>query len=81
MLLLLACRTAEVVDWCADTACSTCADDAACAYQGNACTETVYCAPTDASIMVIDIGCSPELEYAWPDPATCRCVDGSCRSD
>ncbi|MFN7144539.1 MAG: hypothetical protein ACK4YP_12245 [Myxococcota bacterium] len=80
LFLLLACRTATVVDACdADPAhCFTCASSDECGFTGNACTETVFCAHEDASIAVIQIGCDRALEYAWPDDAACACVDGGC---
>lgn len=79
-LLLWACRTATVVDACEsrveDTdACRPCASDADCTLTGNPCLETVYCAHTDVVIMVPDIGCSPAVEYAWPDASACGCLD------
>ncbi len=76
LALLLACRTATVVDACAaDPArCLACERDADCAFGGNPCTDTVYCAHRDAEIAVIEIGCDAAIEYAWPDDAACTCA-------
>jgi hypothetical protein len=75
LLWILACRLATPVDACADdaSACVACTDDAECAYTGNACLDTVYCAHQDASIAVAQLGCSAALEHRWPDPSTCVC--------
>lgn len=83
MILLLACRLATPVDACdLDPAnCLPCSRDADCGYSGNPCLETVYCAHKDAQIAVIEIGCSSALEYAWPDEASCRCVENACKID
>jgi hypothetical protein len=81
-LALGACKgRAEVVNHCdtASSTCSPCASDADCAFTGNACTETVYCAHRDASIVVITIGCDPAAEYSWPDDDECACVAATCR--
>ena len=80
LLLFSACRTASVVDACDldDSLCLSCASDAACGYTGNACTDTVYCAHQDAEITVVEIGCDPAVEYAWPADDTCRCVASAC---
>jgi hypothetical protein len=82
LLLLIACRTATVVDACASDPewCPTCADAADCAYTGNPCTATVYCAHVDAPIAVIQIGCDPAIEYTWPAADTCGCEAGVCGS-
>lgn len=79
-LFLLACRMATPVSACDldEANCIACQRDAECGYTGNACTETVYCAHQDASIAVIEIGCSKAVEYQWPDASTCGCVDGFC---
>lgn len=78
--LLLACRTATVVDACTlgDELCLPCASDDECVYLGNSCTDTVYCAQEEAPIAVIQIGCDPAAEYAWPAASTCRCVQERC---
>lgn len=81
--LVFACATpAEVVDACVETpeVCTACTEDADCAYQGNACTETVYCASVGAGIAVVEIGCSAATEHPWPDPDTCTCQAGVCVS-
>lgn len=80
-LLLGGCRSAEVVNHClkADGNCSPCASSADCVFSGNSCTETVFCAHKDAPITVIDIGCSEQLEYSWPDPEECACVNSVCQ--
>jgi hypothetical protein len=80
ILLLIACFRAEVVNACDvdSAACLACEDDAACAYVGNPCTDTVYCAHEDASIAVIEIGCSAALERTWPSEDTCKCVAREC---
>ena len=83
ILAWLACASpATVVNWCDDNpgACATCTRDADCVFQGNACTETVYCANTDAGIAVVQIGCSAAQEHPWPDAAECTCDAGTCRS-
>ncbi|MDP2316605.1 MAG: hypothetical protein Q8P41_27170 [Pseudomonadota bacterium] len=81
--LLLACRTATVVNACDldPSLCLACSTDDECVYTGNACTETVYCAHEDAPIAVVQIGCDRVAEYAWPAPETCRCVAGACSAD
>ncbi len=90
LLALVACQgQAEVVDICdtvsedtVDTGiyavCQPCKSDSDCAFQGNSCTETTYCAHVDASIAVVEIGCSKALEYKWPDDEDCLCVDQEC---
>ncbi|MDP2310283.1 MAG: hypothetical protein Q8P18_29980 [Pseudomonadota bacterium] len=82
LALLIACRVAEVVDYCVDEpeACAGCMSDEDCLYAGNACTEAVYCTQSGAGPSVIQIGCSEAIEYAWPEPDTCGCVEGVCRS-
>ncbi len=86
LLLALGCPAftlsgaATVIDACAADPewCITCDDAADCAFTGNPCTETVYCAHADAQIPVIQIGCDPAVEYTWPDPESCACVAGAC---
>lgn len=76
---LLACATpATVVNWCDENpdGCPPCTSDAECVFQGNACTETVYCAHEDAEIAVVMIGCSEASEHPWPDPLECMCGSG-----
>ncbi len=83
LVVLLACASpAVVIDACVDdpSLCTPCEADADCAYTGNPCTETVYCASTDAAIAVIEIGCSAATERPWPAPETCACDAGTCRS-
>ena len=82
LLLALACRSATVVDACASDPdwCLACDASADCAYTGNPCTETVYCAHVDAPIAVIQIGCDPAIEYTWPEADTCGCVAATCAS-
>ncbi len=77
-----ACRVATTVNWCVENPgeCATCETDGDCAYSGNPCTETVYCAHDAAEIAVVQIGCDAAIEYAWPDDATCACSAGVCRS-
>lgn len=79
-LLLSGCRDATVIDACLEEPerCLPCAGDQDCTYQGNACTETVYCAHVEAEIPVVQIGCSGALEYDWPEPESCICQEGSC---
>lgn len=85
LLLVLGChREADVVD-CLDpglaedtAACPECSGDGACAFGGNSCTETVYCAPVDGEIAVVQIGCSEALTYRWPDEEECVCDAGVC---
>lgn len=82
LLALLACRTATVVDACVEhpDLCPACASEDDCVLGGNPCLETALCAHRDAEIAVIEIGCSEALEYDWPPPETCGCVEGICRS-
>lgn len=81
-ILLIACRTAEVVDVCVEDpeACAGCTEDEQCLLGGNPCLETVYCGQEGSMPAVIEIGCSEALEYAWPPKETCGCVEGTCRS-
>jgi hypothetical protein len=58
--------------------CRPCAGDGDCAFSGNPCTATVYCAHVDTPIAVIDLGCSAALERRWPDDERCACVAGAC---
>lgn len=80
LLLLLACRTAEVIDACAadPELCPTCTSSAECEYTGNPCNDTVFCAHRAAPVSVTAIGCDAALEYSWPDDATCQCVASVC---
>lgn len=80
-LLLGGCRRAEVVNHCLreNGECPPCASNADCGFSGNACTETVVCAHRDVSITVIEIGCSEQLEYSWPDPEECACTNSVCQ--
>lgn len=77
LLLLVACNRAEPVDACDvdSAACLACASDDECAWGGNPCTDTVYCAHVDASVSVVQIGCSEALERRWPAPEDCACDD------
>ncbi len=82
-ILLLACRTAELLDACegdqTDTAtCIPCASSEECGITGNPCLETAWCAHEQALIAVPDIGCSAALEYRWPPDDRCACVEGLC---
>jgi len=72
-----------VVNWCESNPedCLACDADVDCAYGGNPCTETVYCAHVEQSIAVIQIGCDAALEHPWPPDPTCHCVEGACRAD
>jgi hypothetical protein len=80
LFLLLGCRKATVVDYCADDPddCLTCESDADCSFQGNDCTESVICAHDATGLSFIQIGCSEALTYSWPDDADCACVEGAC---
>lgn len=80
LLLLLACRTATVVNACDEDPswCLPCASDRECVLMGNPCLETVYCAQEGAQIATIEIGCSDEMEYVWPEASTCTCQSGFC---
>ncbi len=83
LTLLLACRTATIVDACDEDLafCLPCETDAECVLGGNPCLETVYCQHEDAGIAVIEIGCSAAVEYRWPDASACTCEAGVCSSD
>ena len=78
----LSCKRAAIVDACLEDPdlCPACASDDDCAFGGNACTETVYCAHVDAEIAVVMIGCSPAMEYAWPSDEDCVCSASVCQS-
>ncbi|MBK8256315.1 MAG: hypothetical protein IPK82_27060 [Polyangiaceae bacterium] len=79
-LTAVACHPpADVVVACDEAAewCLPCTSDADCGFTGNNCTSTVYCAHRDAPIAVIDIGCSDETTYSWPDDSECTC-NGTC---
>ena len=80
--LLMACRVATVQDLCVEQPelCPACAEDTECVYGGNNCYETVDCLHQDAEVAYPDLGCSDALTYRWPDPETCGCVEGVCRS-
>lgn len=82
LLLLPGCPRATVVDACVEdpALCPACEGDLDCAFTGNPCTDTVYCAHVDAPISVIQIGCSPALERRWPPDEDCACIDAVCRS-
>ena len=77
---LSGCRQATVVDGCdvSEEACLACSTSDECAFTGNECLETVYCAHVDAPINVIEIGCEDIAEYSWPDAENCACVEGYC---
>lgn len=82
LLLLLACRVAEVTEPCLDDPelCPPCSSDDECSLQGNPCLETVACAHEDAGLAFVQIGCSKGTEYAWPEPEVCQCVDEVCQA-
>ena len=77
LVLLLACRQAELVDACLEdpALCPACERDADCVLSGHPCLETVDCAHRDAELSTIQIGCSAALEYARPPPESCACVE------
>jgi len=81
LLLFAGCRSAEVRNFCleAEGNCPPCASNAECVFAGNSCTETVFCVRSGSAPAVIQIGCSEALEYSWPDPEECACIDSVCR--
>jgi hypothetical protein len=62
-----------------DGDCPPCATRADCGFTGNNCTEVVVCVHRDVPLAHVDIGCSEELEYSWPDPEECACVGSVCQ--
>jgi hypothetical protein len=76
-----ACRVATVYEPCVDDpgSCPACAGDEDCSFQGNDCTESVYCAHLDAGLTFIEIGCLESAVYSWPPDDECRCVEAVCR--
>jgi hypothetical protein len=78
-----ACRVATVYEPCVDDpgACPACAGHDECSFQGNDCTDAVYCAHVESGLSFIEIGCVEASEYSWPPDEECRCIDGVCRWD
>jgi hypothetical protein len=78
-----ACRLATVYEPCVDDpgSCPICSSDDECTFQGNECTDSVYCAHVDSGLSFIEIGCLEGSEYAWPPDDECRCVEATCQWD